>query len=79
MRVLWLTFSHPCLATRRDRQPYQWNPASPDDLYGQQTNITRNFFVSNYHSTWPIDHDDGSTGYRDENNMLAWGGAKNYL
>jgi hypothetical protein len=78
--VLRLTFSHPCLATRRDRQPYQWNPAaSPDDLYGQQTNITRNFFVSNYHSTWPIDHDDGSNAYRDENNMLAWGGAKNYL
>ncbi len=28
---------------------------------------------------WPIDHDDGSNNYYDANNLLVWGGAKNYL
>ena len=62
---------HPAAgASRRDRQPYQWDPASPLNLYPQLTTITRNFFVSNYHSTWPVDHDDGSNNYFDANNFL---------
>ena len=69
----------PTLSSLRDRQPYQWDPAAPLNLYPAQTNITRNLFISNYHSTWPIDHDDGSNAYYDANNLLAWGGAKNYL
>ncbi len=36
-------------------------------------------FLNNFHSVWPIDHDDGSDFYLDANNLLIWGGAKNYL
>ena len=31
---------------------------------------------NNYHSTWPIDHDDGSCYYHDHHNFLIYGGAK---
>ena len=55
------------------------DPAQPDLLYPALTTISRNFFISNYHSTWPIDHDDGSNAYHDSDNLLLWGGAKNYL
>ena len=72
------TSDHGCLNSW-DRQPYQFDPARPDDLYPAPTTISRNFFISNYHSTWPIDHDDGSNAYFDENNLLLWGGYKNYL
>ena len=41
--------------------------------------ITRNFFINNYHSTWPIDHDDGSCYYEDTYNYLVYGGYKNFL
>ena len=72
------TSDHGCFNSW-DRQPYQYDAARPDDLYPAPTTISRNFFISNYHSTWPIDHDDGSSAYFDENNLLLWGGAKNYL
>ena len=52
-----LTPPHPLLPPLHpswDRQPYQWDPAAPDNLYPALTTISRNFFVSNYHSTWPI-------------------------
>lgn len=45
----------------------------------QPSYIRNNFFINNYHSTWPIDHDDGSNGYIDSHNLLLWGGFKNYL
>jgi hypothetical protein len=35
--------------------------------------------ISNYASTWPIDHDDGSCYWHDSFNLLLYGGAKNYL
>ena len=41
--------------------------------------IINNFFIANYHSTWPIDHDDGSCYYTDAYNFLVYGGYKNYL
>ena len=41
--------------------------------------ITRNFLINNYHSTWPIDHDDGSCNYNDTFNYLVYGGFKNFL
>ena len=44
-----------------------------------QSNLTLNFFINNYHSTWPIDHDDGSCYYYDTHNFLVYGGYKNYL
>jgi hypothetical protein len=56
-----------------------WDPADPSRLYPARSSISRNFFINNYHSTWPIDHDDGSNAYDDSYNFLAWGGAKQYL
>jgi hypothetical protein len=63
-----------------DRQPYltavrNGNPS----LTPAQSNITRNFIINNYHSTWPLDHDDGSCYYYDTYNYLVYGGYKNYL
>ena len=43
------------------------------------SNLTRDFFINNYHSMWPIDHDDGSCYYLDTYNYLVYGGYKNYL
>lgn len=41
--------------------------------------IHHNFIINNYHSTWPIDHDDGSHNYTDSENVLVYGGYKQYL
>jgi hypothetical protein len=71
------TSDHGCLNTW-DREPLMWDGARPDLLYPLTSTVERNFFVSNYRSTWPIDHDDGSNSYLDRHNFLAWGGAKNY-
>ena len=64
-----------------DRQPYltEVRDGSTPSLIPAPSNITRNFFINNYHSTWPIDHDDGSCYYYDTNNFLVYGGYKNYL
>ena len=63
-----------------DRQPYltEVKNGTPS-LTPAQSNMTRNFFINNYHSTWPIDHDDGSCYYYDTFNYLIYGGYKNYL
>lgn len=63
-----------------DRQPYltEVKNGTPS-LTPAQSNLTRNFFINNYHSTWPIDHDDGSCYYYDTYNYLVYGGYKNYL
>ena len=65
-----------------DRQPYltdvDQGPESPS-LHPAENYITNNFFINNYHSTWPIDHDDGSCYYTDTYNFLVYGGYKNYL
>lgn len=57
-----------------DRQPYIWNPLDLTNLYPAPSTITRNLFYNNFHSTWPIDHDDGSNAYLDTYNLLIWGG-----
>lgn len=44
-----------------------------------ESQVRHNFMWNNYHSTWPIDHDDGSCFYHDHDNWLMYGGAKNYL
>lgn len=41
--------------------------------------ISRNFIITNYHSLWPLDHDDGSCYYEDTFNFLVYGGYKNNL
>ena len=38
-----------------------------------------NFLITNYHSVWPLDHDDGSCYWIDTNNFLVYGGYKNNL
>jgi hypothetical protein len=43
-----------------------------------ETVIEKNFVMSNYASTWPLDHDDGSCFYHDRSNYLIYAGAKNY-
>ena len=64
-----------------DRQPYLTDvrDGHTPSLTPAQSNLTRNFFINNYHSTWPIDHDDGSCYYFDTFNFLVYGGYKNYL
>ena len=63
-----------------DRQPYLTGVKNgTPSLMPAQSNLTRNFFINNYHSTWPIDHDDGSCYYYDTYNYLVYGGYKNYL
>ena len=64
-----------------DRQPYitTVNDGMTPSLTPATSNMTRNFFINNYHSTFPIDHDDGSCYYYDSFNVLVYGGYKNYL
>ena len=63
-----------------DRQPYltKVKDGTPS-LTPAQSNITRNFFICNYHAIYPIDHDDGSCCYHDTYNYLVYGGYKNNL
>ena len=63
-----------------DRQPYltKVKDGTPS-LTPAQSNITRNFIICNYHSIYPIDHDDGSCCYHDTHNYLVYGGYKNYI
>ena len=41
--------------------------------------ISHNFVINNYHSVWPLDHDDGSCYYQDTFNFMAYGGYKNNM
>ena len=62
-----------------DRLPFittSTGAASTDVLV---TNMTRNFVISSYASTWPLDHDDCSCFYHDRENFLVWAGAKDFL
>ena len=65
-----------------DRQPYLTDVAQGSEspsLTPAENYITNNFIINNYHSAWPIDHDDGSCYYTDTYNFLVYGGYKNYL
>ena len=63
-----------------DRQPYltRVKDGKTPSLDPAINVITRNFLINNYHSTWPIDHDDGSCYYNDTFNYLVYGGYKNF-
>lgn len=41
--------------------------------------IHHNTLINNYHSSWPIDHDDGSCLYEDSYNFQVYGGKKNLM
>ena len=64
-----------------DRQPYitRVKDNHTASLEPAVSIITRNFLINNYHSTWPLDHDDGSCYYNDTHNYLVYGGFKNFL
>jgi hypothetical protein len=64
-----------------DRQPYLSDALQPDlpSLWQHESYIHHNNLVNNYHSVWPIDHDDGSCFYEDSYNFQIYGGKKNYL
>jgi hypothetical protein len=64
-----------------DRQPYLTDavqPGSPS-VWQHDSYINYNTLFNNYHSVWPIDHDDGSSFYVDSYNFIIYGGKKNYL
>ena len=64
-----------------DRQPFltKVRDGHTPSLIPATSNLTLNLFINNYHSVWPIDHDDGSCYYLDTLNFLVYGGYKNYL
>ena len=41
--------------------------------------ISYNYVITNYHSIYPLDHDDGSCYWVDTNNFLVYGGYKNHI
>lgn len=63
-----------------DRQPYVTKVLNGSDSLIPKVNVLQyNFLINNYHSTWPIDNDDGSCFYLTQYNFLIYGGYKNYL
>jgi hypothetical protein len=48
-------------------------------LWQHESYIHHNTLFNNYHSVYPIDHDDGSCFYEDSYNFQIYGGKKNYL
>ena len=63
-----------------DRQPYVTTVKDgiTPSINPAESYITQNFFLGNYHSLWPIDHDDGSCYYMDKSNVIVYGGFKNF-
>ena len=64
-----------------DRIPYitRLFDGKTPSLMPAMSYIHNNFVVSNYHSIWPLDHDDSSCYWVDTNNFLVYGGYKNNL
>eukprot|EP00794_Sanderia_malayensis_P005521 gene5521-6206_t len=74
------TFDHGPINTW-DRVPYLTKVLHGDtaSLLPKENFVTKCFIIGNYHSIWPIDHDDGSAYWADSYNFLTYGGWKNYL
>lgn len=62
-----------------DRLPFITSSTGKASTDVNVNNMAHNFVISNYASTWPLDHDDGSCYYHDTYNFLVWAGAKNFL
>ena len=62
-----------------DRLPFYTKTTGAASVAVVESQVRHNLMWNNYHSTWPIDHDDGSCYYHDHDNFLMYGGAKNYL
>eukprot|EP01043_Picozoa_sp_COSAG02_P014017 COSAG02_NODE_570_length_20203_cov_8.049990_7_plen_200_part_00 len=43
-----------------------------------RNHITQNFVINGYNGVWSLDHDDGSSYYNDTQNLLVFGGCKNF-
>ena len=61
-----------------DRQPFLTDAvrSGSPSLWQHDSYIHHNTIFGNYHSLWPIDHDDGSCFYEDSYNFLVYGGKK---
>ena len=74
-----------------DRQPYLTNNGVDDgfstaekynstgSIIKKNDFITHNFMINGYNGVWALDHDDGSQYFNDTQNLMLWGGCKNYL
>ena len=64
-----------------DRQPFLSDglTSGVPSLWQHPSYIHHNTLINNYHSVWPLDHDDGSCFYEDSYNFLIYGGKKNFL
>ena len=60
------------------RNVYRWKAGvgGTDPL---PSRLDANLWCNNYFSTVPMDHDDGSNGFIDTNNVLLWGGTKSLM
>ena len=61
-----------------DRNTYRWREGE-GGTDGLVSRLDRNLWVSNYYASVPADHDDGSNGYVDTNNVLLFGGTKSLM
>lgn len=63
-----------------DRMPFLNDIVDKQGTYDVlESYIHHNFIINNYHSLFPLDHDDGSHNYTDTENVLVYGGYKQYL
>jgi hypothetical protein len=64
-----------------DRQPFLSDGLQPGvpSLRQHESYIHHNTLFNNYHSLFPLDHDDGSCFYEDSYNFQVYTGRKNYL
>ena len=63
-----------------DRVPYITKVYNEEPKLGPAlSKISYNFIITNYHSIYPLDHDDGSSYWEDTNNFLVYGGYKNHI
>jgi hypothetical protein len=64
-----------------DRQPFLSDAEQPGlpSIWQHKSYIHHNTLFNNYHSLFPLDHDDGSCFYEDSYNFQVYTGKKNYL
>jgi len=63
-----------------DRLPFLTTQAGNGASFVPAINsVHHNMIMNNYACVWPIDHDDGSSFYHDHDNVLIYGGYKNYV
>jgi len=74
------TADHGCINSW-EREPYVRGfdaTTGAPILYGAESRCTGNFLINGGYGIHPLDHDDGSNAWRDEGNVLAFAGVKNW-